>query len=126
MFKIELIICIKMDLVLNNLQRLICHKTQTTTQPFRVKISRCNIHLSSEISRIDVVSGEFFLLLLRYIRLSMIGFMKLVFYFYQIVCFFCKYLKWHNKCIYSVKNSCIMYEIFTSIFILRNIMEKSD
>ena len=30
MFEIELIICIKIDLALNNLQRLICHKTQTT------------------------------------------------------------------------------------------------
>ena len=30
--RIELIIYIKMDLVLNNLQRLICHKTQTTNQ----------------------------------------------------------------------------------------------
>ena len=30
MFEIELIICVKMGLVLNNLQRLICHKTQTT------------------------------------------------------------------------------------------------
>ena len=29
MFEIELFICIKMDLALNNLQRLICHKTQT-------------------------------------------------------------------------------------------------
>ena len=28
-FKIELIICIKMDLALNNRQRLICHKIQT-------------------------------------------------------------------------------------------------
>ena len=28
LFEIELIMCIKMDLVLNNLQRLICHKTQ--------------------------------------------------------------------------------------------------
>ena len=28
----ELIICITMDLALNNLQRLICHKTQTTTK----------------------------------------------------------------------------------------------
>ena len=33
LFKIELIICIKMDLALNNLQRLICHKTQTNNQP---------------------------------------------------------------------------------------------
>ena len=30
-FEIELIICIKMDLALNNLQMLICHKTQTNT-----------------------------------------------------------------------------------------------
>ncbi len=30
LFEIELIIHIKMDLVLNNLQRLICHKTQPT------------------------------------------------------------------------------------------------
>ena len=30
MFEIELTICIDIDLVLNNLQRLICHKTQPT------------------------------------------------------------------------------------------------
>ena len=30
--KIELTICIKMDSALNNLQRLICHKTQPTNQ----------------------------------------------------------------------------------------------
>ena len=29
MFDIELFICMKMDLALNNLQRLICHKTLT-------------------------------------------------------------------------------------------------
>ena len=29
LFEIELFICIKMDLALNNIQRLICHKTQT-------------------------------------------------------------------------------------------------
>ena len=33
LFEIELIIYIKMDLALNNLQGLICHKTQTTNQP---------------------------------------------------------------------------------------------
>ena len=32
MFELELIICIKMDLALNNQQRLICHKTQPTNQ----------------------------------------------------------------------------------------------
>ena len=31
--EIELIICIKMDLELNNLQRLTCHKNQPTNQP---------------------------------------------------------------------------------------------
>ena len=31
-FKIEQIIYIKMDLALNNLQRLICHKTQQTNK----------------------------------------------------------------------------------------------
>ena len=31
-FEIELIICIKMDLALNNLWKLICHKTQTNNQ----------------------------------------------------------------------------------------------
>ena len=34
LFEIELIIWIKMDLVLNNLQNLICHKTHTTKQPW--------------------------------------------------------------------------------------------
>ena len=33
LFEIELTICIKMDLALNKLQRLICHKSQPTTQP---------------------------------------------------------------------------------------------
>ena len=33
MFEIEKIISMKMDLALNNLQRLINHKTQTTNQP---------------------------------------------------------------------------------------------
>ena len=31
-FKIKLTICIKMDLALNNLQRLFCHKIQPTNQ----------------------------------------------------------------------------------------------
>ena len=34
MFEIELIIRIKMDLALNKQQRLICHKTRTTNQPY--------------------------------------------------------------------------------------------
>ena len=34
-----MIICIKMDLALNNLQRLICHKTQTTKPTIKHSIS---------------------------------------------------------------------------------------
>ena len=34
LFEIELIICIKMDLALNNLQRLICHKIQPITYSY--------------------------------------------------------------------------------------------
>ena len=32
LFEIELIICIKLELALNNLRKLICHKPQTTNQ----------------------------------------------------------------------------------------------
>ena len=35
MFEVELIICIKIDLALNSLQRFICHKTQTTKQTLK-------------------------------------------------------------------------------------------
>ena len=38
MFEIEQFICIKMDLVLNNLQRLLCNKTQTTNQPIQCHV----------------------------------------------------------------------------------------
>ena len=34
--KIELTVCIKMDLALNDLERLICHKIQPTNQPFLI------------------------------------------------------------------------------------------
>ena len=36
MFVVELIICIKMDLALNNLQSLICHKTQSN-KPIKLR-----------------------------------------------------------------------------------------
>ena len=32
LFEIEMFICTKIDLALDNLQRLICHKTQTNKQ----------------------------------------------------------------------------------------------
>ena len=35
LFEIELLICIKMDLALNNLQRLICHTTPKSNKPNR-------------------------------------------------------------------------------------------
>ena len=38
MFEIELFICIKMDSALNNLQWLICHKTQRTNQPIGITV----------------------------------------------------------------------------------------
>ena len=48
MFEIELIIFIKMDLALNNLQRLICHKIQPTqpnpTQPQTMCLQIIYIH----------------------------------------------------------------------------------
>ena len=42
MFEIELIICIKMKLALNDLQRLICHTTQPTNQPLKFVVSKNN------------------------------------------------------------------------------------
>ena len=43
LFEIELISYIKMDLALNNLKRLICHKTQQTKlNPFEIISSGCN------------------------------------------------------------------------------------
>ena len=39
MFKIERNICIKMDLVLDNLQGLICHKAKPTNQPTNQSIA---------------------------------------------------------------------------------------
>ena len=36
-FETELIICMKIDLALNNLQGLICHKTQTTNQSISLR-----------------------------------------------------------------------------------------
>ena len=40
LFEIELIICIKMDLVLHNLQMLICNKNQPTNQPAQLTFSQ--------------------------------------------------------------------------------------
>ena len=50
-FSIEQIICIKMDLALNNLQRLICHKTKQT-KPNQ------STSLSSQTTRYCLVNVE--------------------------------------------------------------------
>ena len=44
LFEIELFICIKMDLALNNLQRLICHKTQTNKQTINACILENHVY----------------------------------------------------------------------------------
>ena len=41
MFEIELIICIKVELALNSLQKFICHKTQTTTTKKKTEMGSC-------------------------------------------------------------------------------------
>ena len=49
LFEIELVICIKIGLALNNLQRLICHKTQRTNQSTEMtgeKVKTPNIFLN--------------------------------------------------------------------------------
>ena len=56
MFSIEQIIYIKMDLALNNLQRLICHKTkQTKPNPMFVSILRPR-HNCVEITNLTLFS----------------------------------------------------------------------
>ena len=45
LFEIELFICFKMDLALNNPQMLICHKTQSTNQPIKFLSVCSNIDL---------------------------------------------------------------------------------
>ena len=40
LFEMELFICIKMDLALNNLQRLIHHKTETNNQPTFLNVQK--------------------------------------------------------------------------------------
>ena len=52
LLEIELIICIKMDLAWNNLQRLICHKTnQPTSQPTNQPTNQPAINWNRKLSR---------------------------------------------------------------------------
>ena len=59
MFEIELTICIKMDLVLNNLQRLICLKPNQPNQPVLVEpvrvLSVGQIELFNHLLRIIII-----------------------------------------------------------------------
>ena len=81
LFEIELIIRIKMDLALNNLQRLICHKTQTTNQSRRIKTRvycslilfyRCKESIHSETELIINSSGTI-RLILSYLPTPLLG-----------------------------------------------------
>ena len=55
LFSIEQIIYIKMDLALNSLQRLICHKThQTLTKPNLENMNNINIEINRSIDRYDM------------------------------------------------------------------------
>ena len=49
MFEIQLIICIKMDLASNNLQRLICHKNQTINQPKCTTVAAVVVRLTTVV-----------------------------------------------------------------------------
>ena len=49
LFEIELTILIKMDLALNKLEKLICHKTQPTNQPNQTKPINADANLKQKI-----------------------------------------------------------------------------
>ena len=72
MFEIDLIICIKMDLELNNLRRLICRKTQTN-QPV-------NEEDFSAIIKLENLQMEFIS-------------MSVLIMFYNKLCYFCFLIK---------------------------------
>ena len=69
MFEIELFICIKMDLALNNLQWLICYKTKTN-QTSKIRVLVCVFtffYFHSVVhwnSKIHMITNPFFLLIL--------------------------------------------------------------
>ena len=56
-FMLNRTICIKIDLALNNLQKLICHKTQRTNQP---KISPRLLYSQCFSCSILKLSSEFY------------------------------------------------------------------
>ena len=54
LFEIKLFICIKMDLALNNLQKLTCHKTQTNFRGFVLKVEMTLSYLKHRLCFIRV------------------------------------------------------------------------
>ena len=55
LFEIELTICIKIDLALNNLQRLICHKTQLTNHLSSLEESYTGKNIGRKIYRNNIL-----------------------------------------------------------------------
>ena len=56
LFEIELIICIKIDLALNSLKRLICHKTRSINQPYRNTLQIKFCYRNSLKIKLEVIS----------------------------------------------------------------------
>ena len=54
----ELIICIKMDLALNNLQRLICHKTHSEQQIFKLRRKDYSLYTGTISSSLQNIKKE--------------------------------------------------------------------
>ena len=62
MFEIELIIHMKIDLALNNLQGLICHKTQPTNQSIKflkLSIFKTHTYLFNSLTQILAVKIKY-------------------------------------------------------------------
>ena len=83
---IERIVCIKIDLSLNNLQRLICHKTQKNNQPLFGRILFLHFGMSGLLFAFFFVfflGGVFFLLFFFFVVVFLLFFL-----FCFLLCFF--------------------------------------
>ena len=63
----ELFICIKINLALNTLQRLICHKTPKNKQTVKLRMVNTSIHGILLISDLDLMWLFLFLLLIKFL-----------------------------------------------------------
>ena len=90
LFEIELTIGIKMDLALNNLQGLICHKTnQPTFRSLHIVSFLSNLNLLSLFLSLNVIIFFFFLLIYMFFYCLHIIFVKIfIFLFFSIVSIF--------------------------------------